>query len=123
MRADPKLIKDLQFLGVQMVTCANNHAYDFGENGVLTNIRYLDEYDMPHAGTGCNLSEARSPVYLDTARGRVALISVTSSGPQILQAGEQWRDGAGRPGARVPTCCATPPVTLWTDRFSTRFAE
>lgn len=101
MRADPRLIKDLQFLGVQMVACANNHAYDFGENGVLSNIGYLDEYEMPHAGTGRNLAEARSPVYLDTARGRVALISVTSSGPQVLQAGEQWRDGMGRPGANL----------------------
>ena len=101
MRADPRLIKELRYLGVDMVACANNHAYDFGENGILTNIRYLDQYEMPHAGTGRNLSEARSPTYLDTARGRVALISVTSSGPQGMRAGEQWRDGAGRPGANL----------------------
>ncbi len=101
MRADPKLIKELQWLGVGMVACANNHSYDFGENGVLTNIRYLDEYNMPHAGTGRDLSQARSPAYLDTPKGRVALISVTSSGPQGMRAGEQWRDGAGRPGANL----------------------
>ena len=101
VRADPKLIKELQWLGVGMVACANNHSYDFGENGVLTNIRYLDEYDMPHAGTGRNLSQARSPAYLDTPKGRVALISVTSSGPLGMRAGEQWRDGAGRPGANL----------------------
>ena len=101
MRADPELIKDLQFLGVQMVSCANNHAYDFGENGVLTNIKNLEKYDMPHAGTGRTLAEARAPVYLDTARGRVALLSVTSSGPQHQRAGDQWRDGAGRPGANM----------------------
>ena len=101
MRADPKIIKELQWLGIKMVSCSNNHAYDFGENGILTNIRNLDEYGMPHAGTGRNLSEARSPAYLDTPKGRIALISVTSSGPQAMRAGEQWRDGAGRPGANV----------------------
>ena len=101
MRADPRLIGELQSLGVKMVACANNHSYDFGENGILTNIRHLDEYDMPHAGTGHNLSEARSPAYLDTPRGRIALISITSSGPQGMRAGEQWRDGAGRPGANL----------------------
>ena len=90
MRADPRLIEDLQFLGVQIVACANNHAYDFGENGVLTNIRNLDRHGMPHAGTGRNLAQARSPVYLDTARGRVALISVATSGPQVMRAGDQW---------------------------------
>jgi len=101
MRADPRLIKDLQFLGVQMVACANNHAYDFGENGVLTNIGNLDRHGMPHAGTGRNLAQARSPVYLDTARGRVALISVATSGPPAMRAGDQWRDGSGRPGANM----------------------
>ena len=101
MRAEPRLIEELRFLGIDMVACANNHAYDFGENGVLTNLRYLDQYGMPHAGTGRDLSEARSPAYLDTPRGRVALISVTSSGPQGMRAGEQWRDGKGRPGANL----------------------
>ena len=56
---------------------------------------------MPHAGTGRDLSEARSPAYLDTPRGRVALLSVTSTGPQGMRAGEQWRDGRGRPGANL----------------------
>ena len=101
MRAEPRLIEELRFLGVDMVACANNHAYDFGENGVLTNIRNLERHGMPHAGTGRDLSEARSPAYLDTPRGRVALISVTSSGPQGMRAGEQWRDGRGRPGANL----------------------
>ena len=101
MRAEPGLIDELRFLGIDMVSCANNHAYDFGENGVLTNLKYLDQYGMPHAGTGRDLSEARSPAYLDTPRGRVALISVTSSGPRGMRAGEQWRDGKGRPGANL----------------------
>ena len=101
MRAEPRLIEELRFLGVDMVACANNHAYDFGENGVLTNIRSLERHGMPHAGTGRDLSEARSPAWLDTPRGRVALISVTSSGPQGMRAGEQWRDGRGRPGANL----------------------
>ncbi|MEE8366901.1 MAG: transcription antitermination factor NusB, partial [Thermoanaerobaculia bacterium] len=86
---------------IKMVSCSNNHAYDFGENGILTNIRNLDKYDMPHAGTGRNMSEARSPAYLDTPKGRIALLSVTSSGPQVMRAGEQWRDGSGRPGANL----------------------
>ena len=47
MRCDPKHIEDLKWLGINMVGCANNHSYDFGENGILTNISHLDEYDMP----------------------------------------------------------------------------
>ena len=101
MGAEPGLIEELRFLGIDMVACANNHSYDFGENGVLTNVRNLDQHGMPHAGTGRDLTEARSPTYLDTPRGRVALISVTSSGSQGMRAGEQWRHGKGRPGANL----------------------
>lgn len=98
MRCDPAFIKDLQWLGFNIVACANNHAHDFGENGVLTNIRYLDEARMFHAGTGRNLAEATAPAYMDTPKGRVALISATTSGQPNMRAGEQRRDVKGRPG-------------------------
>lgn len=101
LRADPKVINELKWLGIDIVGCANNHSYDFGENGVLTNINYLDAVGMPHAGTGRNLGEASAPTYIDTPKGRVALISATSSGPPGVRAEDQWRDGMGRPGANV----------------------
>lgn len=101
MRCDPRLIGDLQWFGVNLLSTANNHAYDFGENGVLTNIASLDQANMVHAGTGRNLAEAARPVYLDTANGRVALVSATSSGRANSRAGEQRRDLLGRPGANL----------------------
>ena len=103
MQCDPRLIEDLKWFGINIVGCANNHAYDYGENGVLTNIRYLDQYGMPHAGTGRHMAEATSPVYMDTPKGRVALISATTltANATAVRAGEQFRDLKGRPGANV----------------------
>ncbi len=104
MRCDPRFAKDLQWLGVNLVSCANNHAFDFGENGVLTNIRYLDEAGLVHSGTGSHLTEASAPAYLNTPKGRVALVSATSptGGVSVMaRAGEQRRDFIGRPGANV----------------------
>jgi poly-gamma-glutamate capsule biosynthesis protein CapA/YwtB (metallophosphatase superfamily) len=101
MRASPSVIKDLRWLGIDVVATANNHSYDYGENGLLTNLEYLNEFGMPHAGTGRNLAAARSAVYLDTRAGRVALISITSSGPAGMTAAHQWREGQGRPGANM----------------------
>ena len=43
MRCDPRFIADLQWFGVNLLSCANNHAYDYGERGVLTNIQSLDQ--------------------------------------------------------------------------------
>ena len=32
--ADPDLLDDLQWAGITMVSCANNHCFDYGEGGV-----------------------------------------------------------------------------------------
>jgi poly-gamma-glutamate synthesis protein (capsule biosynthesis protein) len=101
MRCDPRLIADLQWFGVNLLSTANNHAYDFGENGVLTNIASLERANMVHAGTGRNLADAVRPAYIDTPRGRVALVAATSSGRANSRAGEQRRDLLGRPGANL----------------------
>jgi poly-gamma-glutamate synthesis protein (capsule biosynthesis protein) len=98
MTTEPKLLEDLKWLGINLVCCANNHAFDYGENGVLANIRHLDEAGIVHAGTGKNLAEARAPGYLDTPNGRVALIATTAAFRQWNQAGEQRPDLRGRPG-------------------------
>ena len=101
MRCDPKFIKDLQWFGVNLMACANNHCTDFGENGVLTNNRYLDEAGMVHAGTGKHYADALFPAYLDTAKGRVALVSATTSARPNARAGDQRPDMQGRPGVNL----------------------
>src|SRR4051794_11249131 len=83
--SDPALIDELHWLGLKMVACANNHAGDYGEVGVLKNIENLDRFGMPHAGSGRSLAEAAAPTYLETPKGRVALISVTCTEPSGKQ--------------------------------------
>lgn len=87
MTTEPHLLEDLRWLGVSLVSCANNHAFDYGEEGVLATMKHLDSAGIPHAGTGRNLREARSPAYLDTSRGRVALIAATATFPPAAVAG------------------------------------
>src|SRR5918994_3649651 len=98
MTTDPRLLEDLKWLGINMVSCANNHAFDYGEGGVLANLRHLDQAGLVHAGTGKNLAEARAPGYLDTPNGRVALIAASATFRPWNQAGEQRPDLKGRPG-------------------------
>jgi poly-gamma-glutamate synthesis protein (capsule biosynthesis protein) len=98
MTTEPHLLEDLKWLGVNLVSTANNHAYDYGEEGILATCRYLDAAGIVHAGSGRHLREARNPSYLDTARGRVALIATTATMPAHAVAGEQRPDAPGRPG-------------------------
>ena len=101
MRCDPKFIADLQWMGFQMMSTAHNHSIDFGEGGILKNIENLNKYGVVHAGSGRNLAEARAPAYLETAKGRVALLSGTTTLFPWGRAADQRRDFQGRPGANL----------------------
>jgi len=96
--SDPENLAELKWAGINLVSCANNHSYDYGEGGVLTNLEHLRRSGIVHAGTGANLSHARAPGYLETAHGRVALISAASTFPEAGGAQDQRPDIGGRPG-------------------------
>jgi poly-gamma-glutamate synthesis protein (capsule biosynthesis protein) len=98
MTTEPHLLDDVRWFGINLVSCANNHAFDYGEVGILSTLSHLDRAGIPHAGTGRHLTEARSPAYIDTPAGRVALIGMTSKFDEWAQAGEQRPDFRGKPG-------------------------
>lgn len=98
MRSPRFVADELKWAGFGLVSLAHNHSLDYSYGGLFSTIEALDEAGLTHAGTGRNLGEAREPAYLDTARGRVALISMTSSFTGWARAGEARRDMKGRPG-------------------------
>ena len=66
--------------------------------GEFSTLKHLDNAGLSHAGTGRNLAEARAPGYLDTPRGRLALVSATATYRPWNRAGAQRPDLKGRPG-------------------------
>ena len=100
-RSEPKNLKELKWMGFDGVFTANNHAYDFSEGGFLTTLEHLDHMDLPHAGGGKDLDHARAPAYIDSPRGRVALMSATSTYSEISRAGLGRPDFPGRPGVNA----------------------
>lgn len=97
----PRVIDDLKWLGLNLYSGATNHSLDWGQEGLQATIRHLKERDVAYAGIGNNLAEASMPAYLDTPEGRVALISVCSTGKDWHMAGEQRPDTLGRPGINM----------------------
>ena len=98
MRADPEMIEELKWMGFDIVSTANNHSLDYLYGGLTKTLEHLDAGGVPHAGTGRDLAEARQPTYMETARGRVALIAAASSFASFGRAGAARRDMRGRPG-------------------------
>jgi poly-gamma-glutamate synthesis protein (capsule biosynthesis protein) len=97
-RSDPKNLHELKWLGIDAVTTANNHAFDFSEQGFLITLKHLNEIDMPHSGGGVDLDHSRAPAYVDSPRGRVAVMSASSTYSDISRAGAGRPDFPGRPG-------------------------
>lgn len=98
MRADPSIAKELVWAGFDMVARANNHAGDYGGEGARLTTTYVAEAGLVQAGVGESLREAREARYLDTDKGRVALISMASTFPDPSRAGVSWGDTRARPG-------------------------
>jgi hypothetical protein len=89
---------DVKALGIDMVNRANNHLPDGGIEGMFATNRLLDEVGLVHAGTGRSLAEARMPRYLETPKGRVGLVGMTSSFAAQMMAGDQEGVSSARPG-------------------------
>jgi poly-gamma-glutamate capsule biosynthesis protein CapA/YwtB (metallophosphatase superfamily) len=95
----PRFVTDeLAWAGFDLLGLANNHVNDYGVDGMRSTLAALAQTKFVYAGVGENLALARRPGYLDTPKGRVALISVSSTFPDAIIAGAQRRDLRGRPG-------------------------
>jgi len=98
MTSPPYIAEELKWAGINIVSRANNHAMDYGPTGMRVTSSYLDKARIVHAGVGESLSDARSPAYMETKGGRVALISVTTTFPTSSIAGESRHGIPPRPG-------------------------
>src|SRR6266851_1082277 len=115
MGAPAWVLEELKWAGFRLFGIANNHSLDFGTDGLLGNIRHMEKAGLVYAGAGENLARARAPGYLDTKKGRVALIACASTFSPLSPAGEQRPDMKGRPGLnplRFKTTYTVEPSTL-----------
>lgn len=58
LKTDIKAVEYLKECGIQMVTLANNHIYDYGMLGMQNTISALQANKISHIGGGANLAEA-----------------------------------------------------------------
>jgi poly-gamma-glutamate capsule biosynthesis protein CapA/YwtB (metallophosphatase superfamily) len=94
----PAVAKDLRAMGFGIVSRANNHALDWGLEGMRETSRLLDEAGVIHAGIGEDRGLARAPQFLETPKGRVALVSIASTYRPTSDALPREGAAPGRPG-------------------------
>ena len=67
--------------GIDFVSLANNHAYDYGEEGLAQMIANLDTRGIRHAGAGVSAEQACAPQKFTIGEARVAFLGLTDIPP------------------------------------------
>lgn len=61
-------------MGFNIVSLANNHAFDLGVDGLRNAIGLLDKNGIKHFGAGMNIEEAKKPVVINNGNESISII-------------------------------------------------
>ena len=95
-RANPGNVSMYEEMGVDIVSVANNHIYDYGEISLLDTLDTLEQAEIPYVGAGRNLQEAMTPVYYIANGMKIAFVSATQiERNSVPDTKEATQDSAG----------------------------
>jgi len=77
----PEATRAWQWLGLDVVSLANNHVSDYRDRGVRDTIRYLDAAGLAHVGAGANETDARRPVIVDVGGTKIGFLAYLEDRP------------------------------------------
>jgi len=81
MKSPPPCVKELAKLGLNVAAVANNHAMDFGIDGMRQNKTLLAEAGVKPVGTGEDLNDAMMPIFVQNQALKVGFLSFSSTLP------------------------------------------
>lgn len=73
----PQLAKDVQDLGIDVLTTSNNHSMDSGYNGLINTIDTLDDLGISHTGTFKSEEDKNKILIKDVNGVKIAFLSYT----------------------------------------------
>jgi poly-gamma-glutamate capsule biosynthesis protein CapA/YwtB (metallophosphatase superfamily) len=104
----PSHAVEVKDMGISMVSVANNHATDYGAEGLTETLKHLSQAGVAAGGAGLTEDAARSPVYVQTPKGVMALVATASTfppssipGPAIQAQGTRSKPRPGISALRV----------------------
>jgi len=91
-RASPKAIEGLVFSGFDIVSIANNHAFDYTTQALQDSINRLKEAGIGYIGSGANENEAFSLKIIESKSTKIGFLAYINLGPK------SWRATENNPG-------------------------
>ena len=77
-RADPIYAEGLKSSQIDVVSIANNHAFDASEEGFLETLKNLEASQVPYVGGGRNIEAARTPRIIKAKGVRFAFLAYSA---------------------------------------------
>jgi len=77
-----KVAPALRLAGINIVSLANNHTMDYGEQGLVDTMTALEANGIAYAGAGRNLFQARKPAIVKVKNTRISLLAYSLTFPE-----------------------------------------
>ncbi len=85
-RAEPKVIEGLTFAGFDVISLANNHAFDYGREALEDTFLKLKTAGVDYVGGGFDENEAYSPVIKEVNGTKIGFLAYTNLEPESWKA-------------------------------------
>jgi poly-gamma-glutamate synthesis protein (capsule biosynthesis protein) len=79
-RMHPRFVSVLTQAGIGVVSIANNHVFDYGEQGLLDTFSYLDSAGIRYVGAGRTKADAHRPYFFNRNGRNVAILAYYGGG-------------------------------------------
>ncbi len=99
--AEPEAAAWIAEMGFDILARPNNHADDFGPEGLAETSTHLDAAGIQYAGYGDSYWAAKSARYYSARRGRVGMVAVSDHQPRAQPARGEWPGIGGLSPLRV----------------------
>ncbi len=92
-RANPQRVNILHEMGVDIVSLANNHVLDYGEEAFYDTLEALDDAEIDYVGAGLNRDDAKAPIYYTIGNKTIGIVAASRVIPVM-----EWYATDTRPG-------------------------
>ena len=111
----PDVAADVKAMGFDLVARSNNHAGEYGYEGLLETNSWLNKAGIVYAGSGEKYASARAARFVSTPKGRVGMVATASSYAEATVATPgrgEWPGRGGQSALHYTRFYMTPPA-LW----------
>lgn len=71
-------------MGFDVVSLANNHVWDLGEEGLKNTLKLLEKNDIKYCGAGLNAADASKPAVIEKDGKKIAILAYCMFGNKYL---------------------------------------